>query len=115
MLIGGAAVGHERVEDFTYEMLSEVQSSLVLFEMNGIARALYVDATTDADLPDRRDLADYLRRNQTVRLPVARDPGLDPWGSPYEIYRGENWFDLVSAGPDRTPGTDDDLIVSRDW
>jgi hypothetical protein len=115
MLIGGAAAGHGRVEEATFDLLAEVQSTVVLFEMNGIARSLYIDAVTDADLPDRRDLRDYLRLNQVRRGADARDPGRDPWGNPYEIYRGDQWFELVSAGPDKVPGTSDDLIVGREW
>ena len=83
--------------------------------MNGMARALYLDATTGEDLPDSSELGDYLRTNQLRRARVARNPAVDPWGSAYEIYRGEGWFELVSLGPDRVPGTEDDLIVPREW
>ena len=38
---------------------------------------------------------------------------LDPWGQPYQYeYPGKhnkNGFDIYSSGPDRQPGTDDDI------
>ena len=37
----------------------------------------------------------------------------DPWGMPY-IYRESNqWFEIVSSGPDRKLGTDDDVMERR--
>ena len=115
LLIGGGAANHDRVEGFVFDVLAEVQTAVVQFEMNGMALALYMDATVGEELPDTSELGDYLRTNQVRRARVARDPAFDPWGSPYEIYRGDGWFELVSWGPDKIPGTEDDLVVSREW
>ena len=115
LLIGGAAANHDRVEDFIFDLIAEAQTTVVLFEMGGMARSLYFDATSGTDLPDSGELGDYLRTTQMRRARMARDPAIDPWGSPYELHRGEGWFELVSTGPDRIQGTEDDLVVGREW
>ena len=33
----------------------------------------------------------------------------DPWGCPYEYRPGRDWVGVVSPGPDRKLGTDDDI------
>ena len=44
---------------------------------------------------------------------LTKDQRTDPWGTPYAFSPGPgpNEFTLISAGPDRTLGTDDDPKV----
>ncbi len=47
-------------------------------------------------------------------IQAPKDGLLDPWGIPYEIRRFVRMrFDVVSAGPDRLPGTGDDVSYLR--
>jgi len=41
-------------------------------------------------------------------------PAEDPWGSLYYLQTRRNGFLVGSAGPDRHPGTDDDVRYQRD-
>jgi hypothetical protein len=38
----------------------------------------------------------------------------DPWGTPYYIMFSGNSFQIGSAGKDREPGTDDDIVSTPD-
>ena len=42
---------------------------------------------------------------------------IDPWGNPYIYYcpgkRNQNFYDLLSTGPDGKEGTDDDIVNSQ--
>jgi hypothetical protein len=40
-------------------------------------------------------------------------PGLDLWGSPYAYKGTSSDYRLISRGPDRTPGTADDIIFEN--
>lgn len=45
---------------------------------------------------------------------VERRDTIDPWGLPFQSYcHSGNTFRVVSAGPDRTHGTYDDIIEGR--
>jgi general secretion pathway protein G len=41
--------------------------------------------------------------------PYLRTPAVDAWGTPLSFSAGENTFKIASAGPDKAPGTPDDL------
>ncbi|HEU5208130.1 MAG TPA: hypothetical protein VFU06_01860 [Longimicrobiales bacterium] len=45
----------------------------------------------------------------------ALNDGLDPWGQPYTLEVSRQTATVVSAGPDRTRGTADDVKASRSF
>ena len=40
---------------------------------------------------------------------LDKDPPLDPWGSPYQYESNFDSFRVWSLGPDKNPGTEDDV------
>ncbi len=40
---------------------------------------------------------------------LDKDPPLDPWGSPYQYESNGDGFRVWSLGPDKNPGTGDDV------
>ncbi len=42
---------------------------------------------------------------------LGSDSLVDLWGEPYNYFRKGSGFALVSMGPDRKPGTQDDIIL----
>ena len=54
-------------------------------------------------LPDRRDWTDWMERTYQGKV------GEDAWGQPYHFLMQRDSFYVVSHGPDRTYGTDDDI------
>jgi general secretion pathway protein G len=85
--------------------------------MGGIASALNIYEVDNGVFPG--SLQDLIQKPSDAknwhgpylgRLPV------DPWGHPYIYYHpakhNQNYFDLVSFGPDGKEGTDDDIINS---
>ncbi len=68
--------------------------------------------TTHPELPSDAPQLTRLLAAQHIDLPALRDP----WGMPYTLATGSGlWgnltLQLVSAGPDKTPGTADDFTV----
>ena len=54
-------------------------------------------------LPDRREWGDWLEQNH------AGPGGLDGWGTRYHFMTQRDSFYVVSYGPDRVYGTEDDV------
>jgi hypothetical protein len=75
-------------------------------QMNQIVDDLEVVLNTGARLPVARGEFDaWLDRR--YRQPRSRE---DAWGTRYQLRVRGNTFEVVSAGPDGTFGTDDDLV-----
>jgi general secretion pathway protein G len=117
LVIGGLVVinvmpARDRAErDMVVAQIDQISAALEQFRLDmrryptedeGL-RALWTDEALE-DEPERAKWRPYLRD------PIRRDA----WGSewvyryPSEI-RGEGFFDLISPGPDREEGTDDDI------
>lgn len=56
-------------------------------------------------LPDRRGFRSWVNRN------YSQDGDLDSWGTPYEMRETRREIVLLSLGPDKLRGTDDDIEV----
>ncbi len=51
------------------------------------------------------------QRVSELNVYANRETALDPWGLPFQSYcHSGNTFRVVSAGPDRTHGTYDDIV-----
>jgi general secretion pathway protein G len=82
--------------------------------MGGISTALNLYEVDNGVFP--KSLEDLIRQPGDARNwhgPYLGKPPVDPWGHPYIYYypgkRNQNYFDLLSAGPDGKEGTDDDI------
>lgn len=73
-------------------------------EMDQIVRDLRVYEQEHANrLPSRDEWPDYLARA------YSESQASDSWGSPYHYMMQRDSFVIVSYGPDRIYGTDDDI------
>lgn len=84
-------------------------------ELNGIAQAVAMDYTESNKLPiDNFD--EFLRANMRTASgkPPKRDPAIDPWETPYKLKQIHNGFQVMSAGPDKSWETDDDMVHPYD-
>lgn len=70
-----------------------------------IARLLETEAARGRELPDSEGLATFL----TTRR-AGFNPDRDPWGTPYFLRQEFYVQRVASAGRDRVPGTDDDVV-----
>ncbi len=81
-------------------------------EMQGIAEALARDFVEDKNLPIE-DFGGWLKENLNKKggKETTRDKSKDPWGNAYRLTvdQAKNGFSVLSAGPDRTWKTADDL------
>jgi hypothetical protein len=62
---------------------------------------------------DPSQFQEYLKRN--LRTPDGqdgRDTSLDPWGMAYRLRKEPTRVVVLSSGPDKVPGTPDDLLTS---
>ena len=66
--------------------------------------ALEAHVAAQGELP--RDVTDFLQGSFTSR---GNQPGMDAWGTPFELDEDASSFTLRSCGPDRRCGTDDDV------
>lgn len=100
--------GSEAVDKFQVAATQSV-------ELKGIAQAVAMDYTESQKLP-LDNLGQFLRENMRTAdgQPPKRDPAIDPWETPYQIRQIDKGFEIVSAGPDKQHGTEDDLIHSYD-
>jgi hypothetical protein len=93
------------------ELLSSLTSfvgrGLAHVEVGQIARALESDYASTGRFP--RDFGAFIE--ESLSKP-GTDARLDRWGMPYELRIQGHHYEVVSSGPDRTPFTADDVIVS---
>ena len=80
-------------------------------EMQGIAEAVAMDFIETKDLPVE-NFGAFLKENLREKGgKETRDKSKDPWGTEYRLTVNveKNGFTVLSAGPDKTWKTDDDL------
>lgn len=77
-------------------------------EMEKIARDLQTyERETLGQMPESRGFATWLEGRYNG------DATQDSWGTTYVLVLRQNSFDVVSLGPDRQRGTDDDIVETR--
>lgn len=76
-------------------------------EARGLLRELVERERSGSPLPRPADFQEYLRTRT-----VAEQPVTDRWGSPYYLLMNRDSMAVVSPGPDRRPGTEDDIRAS---
>ena len=78
-------------------------------ELHNLRKVVVMEKTATGRYPDRAEFARLIQRRFRSRL---KDPRLDSWGRPYQYRRLARGFELRSAGPDRTPGSADDIVMT---
>lgn len=84
-------------------MISMLSSSVKRYQLNIGNLPTSLDALHEAP----SDLPDPSVWSQELDKPVP----LDPWGSPYEYAVEGSKFTISSPGPDKQPGTADDITM----
>ncbi len=81
-------------------------------EMQGIAEAVAQDFTETKDLPVENFGAFLKESMRQKNGKETRDKSKDPWGTEYRLTVdvAKNGFNVLSAGPDKTWKTADDLV-----
>lgn len=74
-------------------------------DLNKVIRSLVMQRNLGQQAPRQEDLRSFMARNDIV------DDGLDPWGVPYLIVQEADSVAIISAGPDLTYHTEDDIVV----
>jgi hypothetical protein len=74
-------------------------------QLSKTSRALVLLRSQGQPPPAPQDLARFMARTD------GPPDGLDPWGTPYQIVLEPDSVAIMSAGPDRIMGTEQDLIV----
>ena len=112
---GGVAANQEEVKTQVEKYSGMVMGVAVHVELRQIGRMLYAEHASGSSLPSSYDFQDYLRKNFRVERGSDRDVSEDFWGTPYELEHDERGFSVISAGPDQSFGTDDDLKAGYDF
>ncbi len=101
-----AKVGKKSYIETTVDANTKLRTGITETNMATMEKALTLFSATQGQLP--RDLKELF----AARL-FSGDPS-DGWGTPLKYERlSDESYRLVSAGPDRTFETEDDIIVER--
>lgn len=100
----------EKLVELSEPLVERVRRPFMRWKAEDEARAL-ANLLRDTEaiggrLPRPREFQSFLRR----RWIVERE-GLDPWGQPYQLDYTSDEVVVVSPGPDRQGGTEDDIRV----
>jgi hypothetical protein len=71
--------------------------------VNEIYRVIQREVASGGGVPYPRDFQQFLAQREGPQA------ALDPWGQPFYLDVGKRSFQVSSPGPDRTPGTVDDI------
>jgi general secretion pathway protein G len=82
-------------------------AKMAVLEFKKVVESFYVK---EARMPE--DWNQLIEKDSTGKSYLdANEPPVDPWGKEYVLQRGEraNHMIIISAGPDKQEGTDDDI------
>ena len=97
-------------------ILMATQTTATQFEVNEITKMIKLDYISAPDqLPTAENFGEYLKKNMRVQDPTHadRDVAADQWGTAYKFEREDTVVRVISAGPDKAFGTDDDVYSRR--
>jgi hypothetical protein len=110
--IGGVVKNQDKIA----QLLKFTTVASAQVEMANITKVIQLDSI-DGSIPptDPAQFADYLRRSiQGQTKEIKRDFSLDMWGIPYRLELKNRVATVLSAGPDKTFTTGDDIRCSVD-
>ena len=95
----------KRAQPYASFALDPAYEWLTRSRVGEIARALNAEKSRGNDLPSSAKLPEFLTRHFG-----GGDAAVDAWGTGY-FYTRDTWtLRVASAGPDRAPNTDDDIL-----
>ncbi len=112
-IAGGLVAGNaDEIERLYYALEKQTQYVSSGMDMRTIGLMLDKDYITKGRYPTEKQFQGWLRKN--LKENHVRDVAVDVWGTPllYEAPDRGKRFRLVSAGPDKTLDTEDDLIYT---
>ncbi len=78
-------------------------------ELYNLRKVIVMEKSATGRYPDRAEFSRLIQRCFRSRL---KAPRLDSWGQPYQYRRLARGFELRSTGPNRTPGSADDIVMT---
>ena len=97
----------QAIIDRAMPVLRPILTRAAVREMNQISQELLDTDQIGQPLPSRRDWLRWLDDN------YPGETSLDPWGNVYQFYPWTDSLALISYGPDKERGTEDDVRVVR--
>ena len=111
-----AVVGVTKNADKIKRMVDQFKTPAIQVEMSNICKVIHLDSI-DGTIPDTDPeiFAAYIRRNiMAQKSDVTRDFSKDFWGTQYRLEVKNRVATVVSAGPDKSFDTKDDVRASTD-
>lgn len=97
----------QAIIDRAMPVLTPVLRRAATAEMDAIAGELQNYDRIGRSLPSRREWLRWLDENYTG------ESSQDPWGSVYQFYSWSDSFAIISYGPDKERGSEDDIRLVR--
>lgn len=115
-MMGATAAGGPTMKAQISKVTDMVRVSTTQGELASISQIIYLEWVSDEKLPPSDSIHDMIKNNMTAA--GNRDVTKDLWETPYAYAAAnENGVDvafiLLSAGPDKLYGTDDDIQLKR--
>jgi hypothetical protein len=98
----------ESVAEAMNKSLDQVRVIATQFEMRTLQTAVLNEYIADNIHEVSEDFPTFVRR---IAHSDNKDVAADHWGSLYEIEETEGGYLIVSTGPDKESGTDDDIVA----
>lgn len=89
---------------------AEAEEQTARNDINSLQDAVTIYVMKNRRLPTLDELVQPDEKGETYLRNMTEAPK-DPWGTPYEIRQGDrpSQFEILSYGPDRQEGTEDDI------
>ena len=97
----------QAIIDRAMPVLKPILTRAAVREMNQISQELLDADQIGQPLPSRRNWLRWLDEN------YPGETSLDPWGNVYQFYPWADSLALISYGPDKERGTEDDVRIVR--
>ena len=111
-----AVVGVTKNSDKIKRMVEQFKTPAIQAEMSNICKVIHLDSI-DGTVPDTdaEAFANYIRKNIIAQKnDVKRDFAKDFWGTGYRLELKNRVATVVSAGPDKSFDSKDDIRASTD-
>ena len=116
LLVAGGITVHSsgEVKDKLKGMLGMTEGYVTKQRMGTILRSARLHVVTEGEWEVRgdRQMRRWIRRNVRIEKDEDLDPSVDLWGTAFRSKLKRGRLTLVSAGPDKSFGTPDDLRAS---
>ncbi len=104
---GPASAAYAHVAPLLRKVSDPVRINITQREEKVILTKLKELHDSDSPMPSPRSFPAWVKESVTV--------GTDAWGSEYFMFFHQGQTFIASPGPDKTPGTEDDIVVQVPW